>query len=183
MSVKSFKTSGVGVDLAPQGLVLINTTSFSAVSSVSLPADTFTATYKNYMVIGDLTSSANPATLTYRLRAAGSDNSTTNYFAATTGTDHANTAENIAHAAANAMTFIYTAGANKTMFQVSIITPKETTQTVVTGTGWGTDSGAVQYTGYRIGGNFTAATSFDSASFIANTGTITGTLYCYGINN
>ena len=33
------------------GMVLLNTTSFSAVSSISLPANTFTSTYKDYKII------------------------------------------------------------------------------------------------------------------------------------
>ena len=52
MSVKSFKTSGIKVDLAPQGLVLLNTTSFSAVSSQSIN-DVFSATYTNYKIVLD----------------------------------------------------------------------------------------------------------------------------------
>ena len=36
---------------ASTGLVLLNTTTFSGVSSISLPADTFTSTYDTYLVI------------------------------------------------------------------------------------------------------------------------------------
>ncbi len=49
MSVKSFKTSGVGVDLAPKGLVLLNTTSFSGVSSQNI-LNVFSATYNRYRI-------------------------------------------------------------------------------------------------------------------------------------
>jgi hypothetical protein len=74
MSVKSFKTSGVGVDLAPQGLVLINTTSFSAVASFSLAANTFSATYDNYRIVFNKLTSPGNAFIYLRLRAAGTDN-------------------------------------------------------------------------------------------------------------
>jgi hypothetical protein len=78
MSVKSFKTSGVGVDLAPKGLVLINTTSFSGVSSASAPTDTFTSTYTDYYIKCNVTLS-NSTELFFRMRAAGTDATGSNY--------------------------------------------------------------------------------------------------------
>jgi len=59
------------------GLVLLNTTSFSGVSSISLPANTFTSTYQHYFIqaIFYCDSSVN-----IRMRAAGSDNSTANSY-------------------------------------------------------------------------------------------------------
>jgi hypothetical protein len=79
MSVKSFKTSGVGVDLAPKGLVLINTTSFSGVSSQSVN-DVFSATYDNYMIkLNNCVSSGNTF-LNLRFRVSGSDESGSQYF-------------------------------------------------------------------------------------------------------
>lgn len=55
------------------GLVLLNTTTFSGVSSISLPANTFSSTYQNYVLQGIIYCDA---TITIRLRAAGTDNST-----------------------------------------------------------------------------------------------------------
>lgn len=63
---------GVGV-----GLTLIDTYSFSAVASQNFN-DVFDATYDNYMLRYDLTLAAD-LTLTFRWRAAGSDNTTANY--------------------------------------------------------------------------------------------------------
>jgi hypothetical protein len=59
------------------GMVLLNTTSFSAVASQSI-SDVFSATYDNYRIILDVTSNVNTA-LSMRMRVAGSDNSTSNY--------------------------------------------------------------------------------------------------------
>jgi hypothetical protein len=80
MSVKSFKTSGVGVDLAPQGLVLINTTSFSGVASFSLPANTFNATYKSYRLVWYISNSIDSTIVNMRFRASGSDDTAANYY-------------------------------------------------------------------------------------------------------
>ena len=75
MSVKSFKTSGVGVDLAPKGLVLINTTSFSGVTTQSVN-NVFTSTYDNYRIIIRITGASAAGSTFFRLRASGSDKAT-----------------------------------------------------------------------------------------------------------
>jgi hypothetical protein len=59
------------------GLVKINTTTFSAVSSQSIN-DVFSSTYDNYVILYKNTSSSANPLLTLRFRAAGTD-TTTNY--------------------------------------------------------------------------------------------------------
>jgi len=77
MSVKSFKTSGVGVDLAPQGLVLINTTSFSGAVSHSFGSDAspiFSANYTNYKILlSNMSIATSSGGLSFRLRANTTD--------------------------------------------------------------------------------------------------------------
>jgi hypothetical protein len=64
---------------ATPGLVKINTTSFSGVTSQSFN-DVFSATYKSYMiVISNLTCATNDNLLNMRLRVSGADNSSSNY--------------------------------------------------------------------------------------------------------
>jgi len=61
------------------GMVLLNTTSFSAVTAFSVN-DVFSATYNNYMIkFNDCTSSGNTY-VTMRMRVAGSDETGANYF-------------------------------------------------------------------------------------------------------
>jgi hypothetical protein len=67
---------------AATGLVLLNTTSFSGVTSVSLPADTFTSTYENYRIIYKFTP-VNSDVVFARLRAAGVDATAAQYNPAT----------------------------------------------------------------------------------------------------
>jgi hypothetical protein len=78
MSVKSFKTSGVGVDLAPKGLVLINTTSFSAVASQSVN-DVFSATYNNYLILFNNLTMSSDGWMNMRMRVSGADETGANY--------------------------------------------------------------------------------------------------------
>lgn len=66
----------LGVYTAPS-TVLINTTSFSAASSASLATDTFTATYENYLIIINLSSSG--GNINIRMRASGTDATGSDY--------------------------------------------------------------------------------------------------------
>ncbi len=64
------------------GLVLLNTTSFSAVSSQSIN-DVFSATYDNYRILINVTAVTNTACdFRMRMRVSGSDNSSSNYIMA-----------------------------------------------------------------------------------------------------
>ena len=77
MSVKSFKTSGVGVDLAPKGLVLINTTSFSGVASQVIPT-VFSATYDFYKIFLNVVGSS-AGNLDLRMRNGVTDETANSY--------------------------------------------------------------------------------------------------------
>ena len=61
------------------GMVLLNTTSFSGVNSVSLPTNTFSSTYTHYKTILEITTSSTNDYVGARYRAAGSDISTGAY--------------------------------------------------------------------------------------------------------
>lgn len=61
------------------GLQLVASSSFSGQTSVSLPANTFTSTYRNYRLYFQITSSTSDADITMRLRSSGSDISTSSY--------------------------------------------------------------------------------------------------------
>jgi len=60
------------------GLVLLNTTSFSAVASQSINS-VFTSTYKNYKIYISLKNAAD-ADITFRLRASGTDLTSNSYY-------------------------------------------------------------------------------------------------------
>ena len=62
-----------------QGLTLISTTSFSGVSSLSLPANTFSSSYTNYRLIINQSSASGNTGLKLRLRSASTDDSGGNY--------------------------------------------------------------------------------------------------------
>jgi hypothetical protein len=66
------------------GMVLLNTTSFSGVTSQSI-SDVFSATYDNYKVMFWWKGASASGTVTFRYRVAGADNSTSNYARQFTG--------------------------------------------------------------------------------------------------
>ena len=64
--------------MAAGGLVLLNTTSFTTQSSVSVN-DVFSATYDNYQIYINITASTTSNAGQLRFRVSGSDNSSSNY--------------------------------------------------------------------------------------------------------
>jgi hypothetical protein len=161
------------------GMVLLNTTSFSAVSSQSLPTGTFSATYEFYKIVyagvatGDVGMSG-------RLRASGSDNSTSNYSMTGTYTNNAVGPSRTNSAGANAWE-IGSAGVNGFSLELDLYWPFDTSyKTTYIGHAFANYAGDRQNAVY--GGQFNATTQFDSFSFFPTSGTITGEVTVYGYN-
>lgn len=161
-------------------LVHINTTSFTAVSSVSLN-DVFTSAYENYLVVFNIPTKVTNATLTLRLRASGTD-TTTNYrwargefisSAASSGQEEDNSATSLeilfqegSALATGEITFYAPFIANRTLVSF------ETLQT-----------GATSFVSRVGGGVQTDSTAFDGISLITSAGTMTGNIRVYGYKN
>jgi hypothetical protein len=161
------------------GMVLLNTTSFSAVSSISVPTGTFTATYDNYFAVFQA-SFATAANITLRLRAAGSDLSSALYRYA-----HHYVATNADHAldTANTQTSgkITSSNMNRPTAQIAFFNPFLTAKTQFdVQAGGGRD--ATVYSFAQYGSNeYDATTSADSFTLIfSQSGT--GTVSVYGFN-
>jgi len=157
-------------------IVRISTTSFSASSAVNLN-DIFSTTYKNYMVMFQITSASGTGNLQARMRVSGADNTTSNYYSvydyiwvsgATAGSTKSN--------AATQFQFSFISDAQMAIpFTVS--NPFESTQTFVAAPDF------MAGDGYKVNtaGWFNAATSFTGMSFFPTTGTITGEVTVYGM--
>jgi hypothetical protein len=180
MSVKSFKTSGVGVDLAPKGLVLLNTTSFSAVASQSIN-DVFSASYDKYVFDWSIVTSTN-ADINFRYRVSGSDNSTSNYYYSGLGNSWG-----------AGTTLYYNSGSAQTLWKIfnsgaadrdangtfTICDPFSSTRKAqITGNFAYATSGVTGVQGVVFDGT----TSFTGFTIYTSTGTMTGTLAVYGKN-
>jgi hypothetical protein len=162
------------------GLVLLNKTTFTAVSSFSLAASTFTSTYENYKIVINMTNSINGATLQSRLRASGADNSTANYFSFVQGLDTGGSAQNFTNTNQTLFSLMYLNSAQANYVNLDVVSPQKTNYTMYAGLSVGQNAGAGSFTGTRIANAFNGTTSFDAMSFIASSGTMTGTYKVYG---
>jgi len=165
---------------ATNGLVLLNTTSFSAATSASFPNGTFSATYKNYRILVNCVINSGSGTLYARLRVGGSDNTSSVYQiqrlqsqAATTPTSYNSGDTNLWDDFGQLATVVRPISAD--LFQPFETTPTTFSSIHISGT-----------TGANLRvmtGNHSNSTSFDSLSIIPSTGTITGTMSAYGYVN
>jgi hypothetical protein len=168
------------VGVAP-GLVFITGTSFSAAATVSFPADTFTSTYENYRVIFNIASSSASNNIRFRMRAAGADNSTANYYTGGFSVTYGGSTAVSATSGDTAGFLLGTATTVGNQIAMDVISPKATANSEVLGIQVGA-SGASGAAGW-FGNAFLATTSFDSMTIYPTSGTITGSYKVYGYSN
>ena len=167
-------------DSIKPGMVLINTTTFSAAASVSIN-NCFSATYENYQIVVSKFVGTGNGDFKIRMRSAGTDASGSNYtfqlFTANgTTPDYARYSSQTAGQIASIRT-----DANGSDVSLNIFRPFVTSPTNMT-TGVGYDS----YSGAMIS-NFVSShslsTSYDGFTLYPSTGTMTGTVRIYGYRN
>ena len=163
------------------GMVLLNTTSFSGVSSVSLPAGTFTSTYRNYKLIVNCTATVG-AYLQARLRASGTDNSATAY---TSGSNYVQynpsgspTSDNQAGVGTSWRTLGYLNTTGDNSIEIELMQPQVTGKTGYFGWSNRVDDSLFM----MVGGTHSGSNSFDSLTLIPVSGNITGSVNVYGYN-
>lgn len=169
-------TSGIQSQInTAGGLVLITSQSFSAASSVSVN-NCFQSGYANYRVLLNATGSTG-SDCSIRLRASGSDNTTSNY---TFAYSDVASGINITGTNGGQTSFINiwrNGGSGGSTVAFDILSPALAERTFILSS---------NYNGDRLftaGGNFTATTTFDGFSFFPASGTITGTVRVYSYRN
>ena len=160
------------------GLVLLNTTSFSGVSSVSLAVASFSASYRSYKLIINQTASTSNVELYYRMRVSGADNSTSNYYGSGfqsiyTGSSGVDFSDNAT--SAGTLGEVSVDGA---LFEIHFMNPFETQKTQFFTLNNTANGGKTIF----AGGFFNLTTSFDAISFYPVSGTITGRYQLFGVN-
>ena len=166
---------------ATGALSFITGATFSAVASFSLPTNTFSATYDNYLVRFQLTDASAASAVTLKLRAAGVDTST-GYYSAQYRVDYLLTVTSQGDNAATSwsMGSINTGGTNQQIFQydLNIKQPFNTKHTMVNAAG--SIGNIVSSVGLLAKVD---TTSYDSLTFACSSGTITGNYRVYGYAN
>ena len=156
------------------GMVLLNTTSFSGVASQSLPNNTFTSTYTNYLIQCNLDLSSSTE-LRYRLRLAGTDNSANSYILQYNYSNGStNTAGNLTSTAGY---ITINSASGKISSNLHLYDPcvASRTQTIANFINLALTQGQAAV-------DHNVATAFDSISIFPNSGNMTGTIFCYGYN-
>ena len=155
------------------GMVLLNTTSFSAVASQSFN-NVFTSTYANYRILFNLDVATGTPNLTFRFRAAGSDITTAGHFLF--GDKTGGAVGNIASLSQTSMLLGPAASTNAGILDV--LRPQLTETKIVHANYYYSNNGEC----YDLfcGTNFT--TSSDGFSLIIASSTMTGTVSVYGYN-
>jgi len=164
-----------GLPAPASGLTLINTTTVTSQSTVSFN-NVFSATYQNYMIMVAATFTSDIVT-TMRLRVGGVD---------TVGTDYENQFLKALHTTVSASRFTGdntwnygSASAGNTAFaSITLTNPFAAARTSFVA------SGVRQGPELDLrAGQHTSSTSFDGISFLASSGTFTGKIRIYGVQN
>jgi hypothetical protein len=156
------------------GMVLLNTTSFTAVTSQSIN-DVFSTTYDNYRII--LRTTAIDAQIFFRLRVAGTDASGANYARGQIlGASGGATFNYSSATAQTSAVFSGGAAVDHVMTTAEVISPFLAQQTLMTQDYWGDDEAML-----LLGTRHSLATSYTGFT-IFSTNNFTGTLSVYGYN-
>ena len=162
---------------AAPGLVHINTTTFTAQSSVSIN-NAFTSDYDDYAILLSHVGSTS-AYIAFRMRAAGTDNSASLYSYSAWQYRYNGTTLISWNGATQNNAYIGELKTARTHEQLILMSPQLALPTFATGSG-GDIGGAAFNT---FGALHDVGTSYDGITFLATTGTMTGTVRIYGYKN
>lgn len=165
------------------GLVLLNTTSFSGVSSQSVN-NVFSATYDNYRVVLNIDSVSSTGTNVFSLRfgTSGTPNTNNNYSLKGIYVDSPTfTGLDQNSGGSTYITTSPSASTNEFVAQFDVSNPFATKYTFYTGIGTGS-RGYANFRHNSYSGTFAATTSFTDIIIIPTANNMTGSVSIYGYN-
>ena len=175
--------AGAWAPLSSSGLVLLSTTSFSAVASQAIPVGSFSASYDFYRVICDLTNATSDANIFVKMRASGTDSSLSYYGAvgnvSVTGTYASSAVNNGISGFLVSEVDSGTASNHRSSFVMDLQRPFAATNTTMQVLASATSSLGAVYSNFG-GGVHQVSTSYDQINVIASAGNITGKIQVYG---
>jgi hypothetical protein len=158
-----------------KGLILLAKDTFTTASTVSFN-NVFSATYKQYKLVINVSSPSNGA-LVMRLRASGSDNTAANYRRQYVQGNGASIAAG--YSSTNTLWFLVGGNAVEEIIFAEVLYPFQTTNTSMFCNYNGASSGNIQIVCQEQ--DISVTTSYDGFTIFADTGTITGSVTIYGI--
>ena len=170
------------------GMVFITGAPFTTQGTISMPAGTFTTTYKTYQVILQITAASTDIDVLCRVNVAGSPNTSSGaYVWAKGGTFYNSAANNQGNQTSQTSALINEVRNSSYMAygtnSLIVYDPANSgTMTTANGTWAGAiDNNGIGATGY-CGFSMTATAANDGLTFVTSTGTITGFYRVYGLN-
>jgi hypothetical protein len=154
------------------GAVLLNTTTFSAQSSVSIN-NVFSASYSVYSIIGSLAASS-LLDINLKLRASGTD-STTGYY----GRELQNLTGTVYTKSNSGNGYFAISSTNQYVTTATMINPFSAVPTSWTTYAVGGAGGGAPFV-VQSGNSHDVSTSYDGFTIVPTSGTITGTIKVYG---
>jgi hypothetical protein len=167
---------GVYVPSSP-GLTKINTTNFTAVSSIAFPNNIFSATYDNYKIVFTSKPST-PLDVTYRLRVAGTDNSTASSYGSQRLSAASTTVSGVRYSSNLGTVAVMDTTSRISAFSLELYQPFVADTTAffsVNSTDTGSGAQITIYSGFH-----NQTVSYDSINFIASSGNFTGSMSVFG---
>jgi len=159
------------------GLVLVDSHSFSTQSSISRD-NVFTSSYNNYLLHLNLTAVTNQGQARIRLRASGTDNSSSNYNSIIRYSAYSNGTFTSSNEGGNPVTSFFLGYNSTTDFgntQMTIINPQSNLNTQIKG-----NYQFINNDGNDIMGSMTVKTAYDGFTIFPVAGNLSGELFVYG---
>jgi hypothetical protein len=160
------------------GMVLLNTTSFSAVASQSVN-NVFSSTYDNYLIVLECIASGG-SYVNFRLRVGGVDASGANYDWGFYNVTDGGTPFALAGSGATSANILRPSASFRSMTSFTICNPAIARPTVSSGT-LSYNDGSTKAVAGIMGNVHSVSTAYDGFTLI-NSGTITGQVSVYGQN-
>ena len=175
-------TGATGATGPTAGMVLLNTTSFSAVASQSIN-DVFSATYDNYRIIFEGNASNTTTGFNFRLRVGGSDDTNSVYGKQSLNVD-GSSASAARSAAANTLALADLISTDKDFYHIELINPNKVAPTGYDFSFTRRYNNSSNIAKLFIAGGHTNSTLFDGFTFyVGGVGiTFAGTISVYGYN-
>lgn len=167
-------SSAMGPSALLPGLVLLSSSSFSAVSEVNIDS-VFSSTYDQYLLKFEEDDSDTAGETRLQWRSSGSNNSTTNYSHQNNAFTTSTTSVRVTSGGTNSLV-TQNVGANGWRWSMNVFDPNNTADTVFDVTG-NVRTGSLAFLG---GGAFQTTTSFTGVRIYRTAGTFTGFYAMYG---
>jgi hypothetical protein len=170
---------------APAGggaMTFITGATLTAASTWNFPNDTFTSTYRNYLVVMEGRDSANNDAIYWHFRAGGTNNSSSNVRFAVDGRIFDN--GTFSQASTGAAYFLAGyPGPYGGAYTATIYAPQVATYTQVTGNGLGTSGATTEGATTNFAAFVNATTQYDAMGFTMSGNSYTGTYRVYGLGD